>query len=767
MGLDDRWFSPLVVARGDEPRPAYIISGSRDRFDRAAAEASKGGFRAVWVPGVFGDTEQSLRCATLPKYHQAVENLLLAHRHAWGRIATSGTPAAVLEDDVSFLGPLRGLQNDTASCAAMRGRDAAACLLWLNVHHQFMTTHALFVTPSAAQLLLALTNNTCAGAGTDLLLSSACQGWRVNGRRWPALRCRMPTERSKRAGAFGKGYYVQDREGIQPLLHTKGDGGGRLIGHPNPDLDPNPILRMKARLTEQRFWRGPMPGDVSKRGCPEGAYWVTQVSGEAHARQAICLAGQLARQRSICPLLVVHDDLNAAERLSSHTLKLLTTRIGRVVPLSSLIERAFNDVRLPMPATVGSHSNASSYVSRLAAFAANKYWLWAFDEAQFSRLGYLDVDLLLMENVDELLLSNFTEPLAAASNGPLCQFRSFNSGVMVLKPSLHTLLWLLVGDRFSRFPWFGRMPSFDEVRLGPRGPVTYVHRNTRVGNMLEPGWAEHCAPPGCANARCLRAKQNFDRKSRGNDVDDDENHRRLEQCRRRVHGSLVGHRRIQKSCEQKVFDQSVLNWHFEDRWHALPRVFNVQPGLYLALSRALPELVVSGTGMALPKILHYAGVHKPWYPEPVVKGIEPTSIRANFRYLRDLWRNQTREVPFCQAAHTRLRHGKKARENRGGGHADTLLSCRDPATWTASSTASTLDCCTQPSLEMGRAGRCSFIVQKLQAERCDVKLQSDCPVACGTCRVCPSHPQHTLFMTLECKRRRATERARWGLPPTE
>ena len=775
MGRVDGWFSQLFAVHGDEQRSAYVISGSRARFEHASAEASKGGFHAVWVPGVFGDTEHSSRCAALPRYHQGVENLLLSHRHAWKRIATSGKPGAVLEDDATFLGPLHALINDTASCASVRGRYAGACLLWLGVHHQFMTTHALFVTPAAALLLLELTNNTCAGAGTDHLLRSACQGGRVNGRRWPALRCRMPTERSKRAGTFGKGYYVQDRLAVKPLLHTKGDDGGRLIGkaprndrashwtsdnepHPKPstnlDYDPDSLVRVKAsaRLSERGFWRGPMPGDFGRqRICPPGAFWVTQVSGEVHARQALCLAGQLTRQRSICPLIVVHDDINAAQRLSNSTLNAFTARVSHVVPISSLVERAFADVGLPSPPfTAGMRSNGSrsNYQSRLS-FAASKYWLWAFDEAQFSRLGYLDVDLLLMENIDELLLSNFTEPLAAASNGPLCQFRSFNSGVMVLKPSLQTLLWLLVGDRFSRYPWFGRMPAFDEARLGPMGPVTYAHRKTHVGNVLVPGWAERCAPPGCTDARCMY----------GTSDDREENHFGLEQCRRRVPGDLfVGHRRIQKSCEQKVYDQSVLNWHFADRWYALPRAFNVQPPLYLALSRDFPELVTPSTGMALPKILHYVGIHKPWHPEPVFHAMDATAMsghRVHAFQLRDLWRNQTREIPFCQAvaSATRFRAG-------GGGH---LLSCRDPAAWTsASSATSTLACCTQQTLEAGRAGRCSWMVQKLKSQPCDALTRSNCPVACGTCRVCPSHPQYAMFMMLECKRIRALEFALAG-----
>mmetsp|Transcript_58960 Transcript_58960/g.135203 ORF Transcript_58960/g.135203 Transcript_58960/m.135203 type:complete len:947 (-) Transcript_58960:252-3092(-) len=221
---------------GEASAEALVISGTSARFLRAQSVAATGGFNASWLPGVFGAAPGENTTCFQAKHvnvhekvaHRGVQNLLIAHRRAWARIDAAGKAAAVFEDDIAYLGPDLELQQDVKRCDREPG-----CLLWLGVHHEFMTTHALYVTPSAARLLLSITQGICAWPGTDHHLRDACYHRRVNGRKWPGLRCQMPTARSKRKAYFASGYFVQDRVEVVPYLHAQGGkDGAQLVKTP-------------------------------------------------------------------------------------------------------------------------------------------------------------------------------------------------------------------------------------------------------------------------------------------------------------------------------------------------------------------------------------------------------------------------------------------------------------------------------------------------------------------------------------------------------
>ena len=448
-------------------------------------------------------------------------------------------------------------------------------------------------------------------------------------------------------------------------------------------------------LKNASYWRGAgaawsaaNAAAASSAPCP-GAF-ATQLSGENYVPLALCLHRQLLQHKSRCPLLVVVDDVTAGRNLSQASFSSLRIAVGasQVVPLSSLVARAFAEPEAAWPppsqfsgiggivgggggggkssssnssslgcATINSNQHqcgslASSQRKNRFLGAANKYWLWALDAARYPRVAYLDLDVLLLRNVDALLHLDFAQPLAAVTSGPLCNARSFNSGVLVLKPSLITLAWLLLGERFANWPWKGRVPRFQEARLSSAGPVAVVvtrtgstargsarARNIKGRSSGSTGgsggsgimqrnlsWVEQCAPAHCerygAHRTCLRGgssgnataganANNLTSSGGGDGGESGGESAGLETCKKRHGGSYSWSRRLKKVCEPSPRDQSVLNWHFNDssRWLALPRAFNVQPRLWSAAQKA-GVLEPGAAGEVA--VLHFVGAEKPW-----------------------------------------------------------------------------------------------------------------------------------------------------------
>lgn len=95
--------------------------------------------------------------------------------------------------------------------------------------------------------------------------------------------------------------------------------------------------------------------------CP-GAF-ATQLSGEKYVPLALCLQRQLQRHRSRCPLLVIFDDVTPGRNLSATSLRRLGSALGgdsRLVPLSSLVARAFADPRVAWPPSEEAGGNSSA-----------------------------------------------------------------------------------------------------------------------------------------------------------------------------------------------------------------------------------------------------------------------------------------------------------------------------------------------------------------------------------------------------------------------
>ena len=205
----------------------------------------------------------------------------------------------------------------------------------------------------------------------------------------------------------------------------------------------------------------------------KGAF-VTHVSGEKFVPYAQCLVRQLRRVNTTCEIVIVHDDLALSRRLSAKALAALSRVRATLIPLSSLVRRALSDPAIawrgPLPMVISSAARDGRTAAAAAASnpprrrlvvkdyfssTANKYYLWALDPARFPLAVYLDIDVAVFSNLDALLHLEFAEPIAAVGAAPLCQSRSFNSGLLVFKPSMATLAKLLFAGRAVSWPWRG------------------------------------------------------------------------------------------------------------------------------------------------------------------------------------------------------------------------------------------------------------------------------------------------------------------------
>lgn len=268
-----------------------------------------------------------------------------------------------------------------------------------------------------------------------------------------------------------------------------------------------------------------------------------------------------------------------------------------------------------------------------------KLWLFALPPSRFRRVAFLDLDLLITRNIDELLARS--DATLAAVPAPNCKPHGlpvFNSGVLVFSPSLRTLRSLLIRLRFSMAPWHGALPASEERR-----------QNTTPGASSWPSWVDMCAPVsvlfggdlsasasgGCLLPNCLRAARLFPNSSQP-----------FSACRRRFGGLLAPTRRkrafADAVCEPKMTDQSILNWHAwcygTLRWkpctpdahmtHSaavdlLPMAYNTKwdgkahaPTLKVCTAR-WPERQSAWRRQlaALPAVLHFHGPRKPWASE--------------------------------------------------------------------------------------------------------------------------------------------------------
>jgi hypothetical protein len=146
-------------------------------------------------------------------------------------------------------------------------------------------------------------------------------------------------------------------------------------------------------------------------GCGGGAF-VAVLSRERFVPAALCWHAQMRRVGSRCPLLLIWDDQSGSLARSSASVGHLEEVFGRnsLMAMSSLISSAGfarqRGATRPRKAT-RSYRQVALTGRRLLdrgrearAASALRYWAWALP---FQRVCYMDLDLLVRRNVDELL----------------------------------------------------------------------------------------------------------------------------------------------------------------------------------------------------------------------------------------------------------------------------------------------------------------------------------------------------------------------------
>lgn len=277
-------------------------------------------------------------------------------------------------------------------------------------------------------------------------------------------------------------------------------------------------------------------------GC-DGAF-VAALSKDRFVHAALCWHDQLRRVGSTCRILLIVEDRPGASALSPASWAQLERTFGNnsLLRASALIASASFGVRRGRRLLDGGRSAQEA--------SALRYWAWALP---LTRVCYMDLDVLIKQNVDELL--RWSLPSNASLAAVRCPGRSyfFNAGVTVIKPSRDFLRRLLLRNCYYEARHF----------------------------------------ENASHARGLRVCRRFTGgvPVRGADV------------------SIV------KACESRAADQSVINMAVQGDYEGrsgrkqgrmvyLPARFNAG---WLTSAARKPDVA----------IVHFAGKHKPWDAPPL------------------------------------------------------------------------------------------------------------------------------------------------------
>lgn len=309
------------------------------------------------------------------------------------------------------------------------------------------------------------------------------------------------------------------------------------------------------------------PAASSRAAACANTTYVTLLTGQRYADAAMCLPYQLQHVQAKCPILLVYNDADTTLPLPL----LKRSYSGHLLPLSRLKARfakrqaALNDgsnataVGAAAAATTAAAASSEADGGR-RLFAASeminthlKLWLWALP---VQRAVFLDIDILVLRNVDELLQMRLPPgDVGAVTCKSKYGERFFNSGLLVFSPSLRKLDQLLEAERFATYPWNGHVPHHDEK------------------------WPNICAP----RHDPYSAKRLFPNSSNP-----------LRVCRS-TYGPGRQPSQMIKACESKLTDQSVFNQVYHSH-QLVPSSFNDGNRFRLESSH----------------IVHFVGEPKPW-----------------------------------------------------------------------------------------------------------------------------------------------------------
>jgi hypothetical protein len=336
--------------------------------------------------------------------------------------------------------------------------------------------------------------------------------------------------------------------------------------------------------------------------CPRNGTYVTWLHGSKHVAPALCLRRQFASVQSLCPLLLVFDDLSiTADDMD---------RLKQAYGAKNMI--AISTLRDSIAPVSRAARNDGRRLYQQVTMTLPKLWVWALPAARFPLLFYLDLDILVTQNIDDVFEFEFNTSLAAVPCPPEAwpggKTPRFNAGVALLRPSLRVLSELRLFARWASFPWNGYIPRTRKVV-------------TSSGERKE--WYDVCAPDnGCRGRSCLMAAILYPNESNP-----------LRTCRKALGGNIAY--RIEKACAPKIGDQSIHNAVFRNKFPQWNKWTSLEP---LGINVDARDL----TNLSGARLIHFLGEPKPWAPHNMTRNVSHSSRHGKldrlvaYRQYRDL-----------------------------------------------------------------------------------------------------------------------------------
>ena len=309
-------------------------------------------------------------------------------------------------------------------------------------------------------------------------------------------------------------------------------------------------------------------------GCTSNGSFISWISSDSFTSAAVCLRTMFRRVHTSCRVLILADD----DQLSSASLTTLRHAYGSGLLLISELARP--------PAGRRTYTDIRQTV--------RKFWLWKLDPVAYPLLFYVDLDVLVAQNLDDVFRFRLTTNLAAtpcgnatSDNAATRRMAGFNAGVLLLRPDAKVFELLLQRSRFVNFPWYGIVPRAKEVIWPPNG-----------SNKQQ--WYDVCAPQEVvADGNGTRLAVHIQSLGLPIALNASESSEwLLRQCRSAFNGGIYGW--LEKVCAPKVGDQALHNHVLGKSWTRLPTNLNVD------------ARKMTGSSLTSARLVHFLGEPKPW-----------------------------------------------------------------------------------------------------------------------------------------------------------
>ena len=262
---------------------ALVIAKSLARFEAAAAQVRQSDIRStVWIPAVFLEESNYTLCGG------GGNGLRHAMRNAWNLIASTGLGMAVIEEDAVYAGGKSNVSVTEYIVTRCLQSQRRCDLAYLGEWNNWFTTHAVYITPHAAQWLLDMTTG-CYPPHVQIDQGMHARCMHRPGR--PAWNCIHPPA-FKLRNTFGQGFFVQDRVGIKPSLHaSKG----------NRPIDRRRLLEKQLPATvpaEPKLKRAYVQGSQQQAKDLAATSWSSTILVGTHHKTGTVLLSKLFRLAS-------------------------------------------------------------------------------------------------------------------------------------------------------------------------------------------------------------------------------------------------------------------------------------------------------------------------------------------------------------------------------------------------------------------------------------------------------------------------------------